>query len=152
MHTIIRPFRRASDLVNKLPFIGKFSVRPILIWAYQAPPDERILRVLLAIAFLLFFITAHANQAFQALRIASLSEVLVFKAFAYSYATANTLVVYTQVFLLFRLMLRVTRFEKVYVKPLAGPRLDYKHFIVCLVFTGIGQLAMVTISEITLGR
>lgn len=140
-----KPFRRLSDVINKLPLAGKLATKPILFWAYKATTwEEKLVRISLALLFLVFFIVFHYFQLEIGWEVYTKSSMIALQAIGIIYVVVNAAVIYTQGILSLRLLRVVVRSSQ------RNPcRLQYKPYslgyaMLSLVATFGGQAVFAT--------
>jgi hypothetical protein len=140
---IIRFFRISSNWVNRLPFAGKLSLRPVVLAVYTADKKTKKLKALGAFLLLSLFIVAHSSQVQLGVRGYSNHDLIPIKGFFLIYALANVLVTYTQCIIFSRLLVHLFRSKDKRSRHLSsGIFQEYRpsYALTCILVTLGGQV------------
>ena len=150
MKSIIKFFRKISDLINKLPLAGKLWLRPALHAVYRADYTTKKYKAVLAYGLLTLFIFAHGFQAILGYELFQKDINLGVNIIGASYGIVNALVTYTQIVLIIRLSNHLRKFyesekyRNVRIKKMP----EYKNYILevitPIVVTLGGQILFMT--------
>ncbi|PIR97760.1 MAG: hypothetical protein COT89_03225 [Candidatus Colwellbacteria bacterium CG10_big_fil_rev_8_21_14_0_10_42_22] len=146
----VRPFRKLSDYINKLPLAGKLAIAPVVFRAYTAPKGQRLSRFLMAVALLLVMIVGHYRQVLLGLELYTNGAPWA-QSIGLIYAAVNILVVYTQAVILIRVLARIRRLARM---RNTTTRRTYKgfspaHKVACFAVTLGGQIVFLLSQTIT---
>lgn len=140
----MRTLRRISDFVNWFPFAGKPLIRSAVFWALSDSSYNRFVKTLLVLSLLVFYVYGHYIQMTMGWGLFLSAIPLMSKIIGLIYALANGLVVYTQIFLFFRVIALSLRHRGGFnhkTKPYS-----FGYILLCVVFTLAGQLIFSAVS------
>jgi hypothetical protein len=126
-----------AKLIDKLPFAGKLTIHPVIFGLYQSTTkEERRSSYLQILGLLILFILFHVLQVNMGIKALEFNAPVWVKVVSALYAIANTCIVLTQIYLVFR----TTRFY--FCAPLPRMMREY---------AGYSDVQAVTMIAVTLG-
>lgn len=139
LRKVAMPFRRLSDVINRLPLAGKLLLRPVLLSVYTAPQSEKFHSIFIALVVLVLMIAGHYWQLILGWNVYIESHSILCKAIGLSFSIVNALVVYSQTILSLRVVWQIWSPPRRNIIRWVPKSYSFEYQMFCLAITLAGQ-------------